>query len=269
MAWTPAGYYDASAGADELLGWHINRGPDQAADFFPATLFGSQYNRPDLIARALSPDAAAAPPPILLPPVVRILSPENNAGLDHSPAKLRIALRSPGGDPIPELKLLRDGRPLRIEPLPADFRSGETTLEVEMPAQDTSLDGHLNDTLKAAIDLDKDLAKWFIGLASGVVTGARAYFKAGPAAGEPARSRFFYASLGSALSFAVLSIFFGHLWLVSLRNQVAADYLALTDPTLLWPERLQYLCFIVSASSFVLLILERRTSTTQRSAGGA
>ena len=35
VLWTPSGYYDASPGADELIGWHVNRGRDHAADFFP------------------------------------------------------------------------------------------------------------------------------------------------------------------------------------------------------------------------------------------
>src|SRR5262249_54398455 len=40
---TPAGYYDASPGAEELLGWHVNRGRDAAADFFPVSQFRSTY----------------------------------------------------------------------------------------------------------------------------------------------------------------------------------------------------------------------------------
>ena len=35
VLWTPSGYYDATPGAEELLGWHVNRGRDAAADFFP------------------------------------------------------------------------------------------------------------------------------------------------------------------------------------------------------------------------------------------
>jgi WD40 repeat protein len=35
VLWTPPGYYDASPGAEQLLGWHVNRGRDAAADFSP------------------------------------------------------------------------------------------------------------------------------------------------------------------------------------------------------------------------------------------
>ena len=53
VAWTPQGYYDASAGADDLIGWQVNRGYDQAPDFFPAAQFQQRFNRRDVIARVL------------------------------------------------------------------------------------------------------------------------------------------------------------------------------------------------------------------------
>ena len=30
IVWTPQGYYDASLGADDLIGWQINHGYDRA-----------------------------------------------------------------------------------------------------------------------------------------------------------------------------------------------------------------------------------------------
>ena len=39
ILWTPNGYYDAAPGAEDLIGWHVNRGPDKAADFFPLSRF--------------------------------------------------------------------------------------------------------------------------------------------------------------------------------------------------------------------------------------
>jgi hypothetical protein len=53
VLWTPEGYYTASPGADDLIGWHVNRGPDQAADFYPADTFRSTFHRPDLVQAAL------------------------------------------------------------------------------------------------------------------------------------------------------------------------------------------------------------------------
>ncbi|MGA2642363.1 MAG: hypothetical protein ABSG21_15845, partial [Spirochaetia bacterium] len=34
--WTPSGYYDASPGGEDLIGWQVNNGLDAAADFYPA-----------------------------------------------------------------------------------------------------------------------------------------------------------------------------------------------------------------------------------------
>ena len=39
ILWTPQGYYDASAGAEDLIGWQVNHGLDQAPDFFPVSRF--------------------------------------------------------------------------------------------------------------------------------------------------------------------------------------------------------------------------------------
>jgi len=41
VAWTPQSYYDASAGGDDLIGWHVNNGPDHAPDFFAVGQFAS------------------------------------------------------------------------------------------------------------------------------------------------------------------------------------------------------------------------------------
>lgn len=91
VLWTPSGYYDASPGADELIGWHVNRGQHEAADFFPVSRLRARFLRPDVIdrvldtldeAEALAQANAAlslrdAPPPALaqsLPPVLELLS---------------------------------------------------------------------------------------------------------------------------------------------------------------------------------------------------
>jgi WD40 repeat protein len=53
VLWTPEGYYTASPGGEDLVGWHVNRGLDQAADFYPAATFRSTFHRPQLVAKAL------------------------------------------------------------------------------------------------------------------------------------------------------------------------------------------------------------------------
>jgi len=61
VAFTPSGYYDASPGGENLIGWQVNRGPDQAADFFPVSRFRDRMRRPDvvrLVLDTLDEDAA-------------------------------------------------------------------------------------------------------------------------------------------------------------------------------------------------------------------
>ncbi len=50
---TPAGYYDAGAGAESLLGWHVNRPDGMTADFFPIGRFRDRFYRPDVIDQGL------------------------------------------------------------------------------------------------------------------------------------------------------------------------------------------------------------------------
>ena len=49
VLWTPSGYYDASAGADRLVGWALPRGQQQAMSYFSLNRFRDRFNRPDLI----------------------------------------------------------------------------------------------------------------------------------------------------------------------------------------------------------------------------
>lgn len=55
ILFTPEGYYEASSPeAEKLIGWHVNRGSDQAADFYPVDTFASVYKKPDRIDAALA-----------------------------------------------------------------------------------------------------------------------------------------------------------------------------------------------------------------------
>src|SRR5215470_15199537 len=53
ILWTPEGYFDASIGADELIGWHVNHGFDRAPDFYPMSQFRDRFYRADVIAKVL------------------------------------------------------------------------------------------------------------------------------------------------------------------------------------------------------------------------
>ncbi|MEK8015218.1 MAG: WD40 repeat domain-containing protein, partial [Candidatus Parabeggiatoa sp.] len=54
IAWTASGYYMTSAdNADNLIGWHVNKGKDKAAHFYPAGALYAAYKRPDIVKKIL------------------------------------------------------------------------------------------------------------------------------------------------------------------------------------------------------------------------
>ncbi len=63
IAWTPQGYYAASPGGEDLIGWHVNRGFETAPDFYPASTFASTFRRPDIVQAALDIGGGSAPAP--------------------------------------------------------------------------------------------------------------------------------------------------------------------------------------------------------------
>ena len=115
--WTPQGYYTGSPGADKIVGWQINKGPEQTADYVGADQLRQHLNRPDIVEKAIilaSAEQAVREAPgttfkladLLARPVpkFRIVSPA--AGIDRSAAgarQVKIAdrggARSDQGDP--------------------------------------------------------------------------------------------------------------------------------------------------------------------------
>jgi hypothetical protein len=64
VLWTPGGYYDASAGAEDLIGWHLNQGKDREARFVTGGQLYSALYRPDLIQRVVSGEDPANLPSV-------------------------------------------------------------------------------------------------------------------------------------------------------------------------------------------------------------
>jgi WD40 repeat protein len=160
VAWTPTGYYDSAAGSEDLIGWHLNHGKDQAADFYPASRFRSTFYRPDVLERILLAggedealklaDAARGHKTQVvqvdqtLPPLVTIKSPDNNTEASEAVVKLQFAVRTPGDAPVTSVRALIDGRPMgaarKIQEV-AGKEDAETTqtLDVTLPARDCEI----------------------------------------------------------------------------------------------------------------------------------
>jgi WD40 repeat protein len=125
VAWTPKGYYTASPGGESLIGWHINRGWNDAADFFPAHRFRKQFSRPDIVGRILADldeDKAIKDANLAadrgrgnedikqqIPPVVTILSPRDGSRPTSDDVTVEYTLRSPTGLPITRVAALVNG----------------------------------------------------------------------------------------------------------------------------------------------------------------
>jgi WD40 repeat protein len=132
VAWTPSGYYQASPGGEDLIGWHQNRGRDAAADFFPASRFRAKFSRPDVIARAVgaaseaealrladaeggrTPGTAPASAKAVLPPVLEILAPRDGTAVASSSVTVRYAVRSPTDAPMTELRARVNGQAVAL-----------------------------------------------------------------------------------------------------------------------------------------------------------
>lgn len=49
ILWTPEGYYDASQGGEDLIGWHLNQGQAKEARFIPSGQLYDVFFRPDIV----------------------------------------------------------------------------------------------------------------------------------------------------------------------------------------------------------------------------
>jgi WD40 repeat protein len=159
VLWTPSGYYDCSPGAEDLIGWHVNRGKDQAADFFPASRFRATFYRPDIIDRVLETldeaGAVAAANAALrgrvasatieqsMPPVVTILSPVFGASFNQGTLRVQASVRQPNGKAIDNVWAAVDGRRVESRGLrPQQDASGTEPaylLDLPMPPRDCTI----------------------------------------------------------------------------------------------------------------------------------
>jgi WD40 repeat protein len=155
--WTPSGYYNASAGGEDLLGWQINRGPAEAADFYSASRFRSQLYRPDVISKVISvrnePEAlrianneAGRKDQVVrvenvLPPIVEIVSPQEGETVSTSTITVRLALRSPNNAPVTRLRVRVNGQSIAVsDARDVTAAAGQNrVIDVPIPEQDSDI----------------------------------------------------------------------------------------------------------------------------------
>jgi hypothetical protein len=128
ICWTPSGYYAASPGGENRIGWLMNRGRDEAPDFFRFGQFRDLFFRDDIIRRVLpaasEPEAVeqanqarrernrsfvAYPVEDVQPPKIRIIDPGQSAAFDSNEITVRYEIESPSGLPMAEVRAFVDG----------------------------------------------------------------------------------------------------------------------------------------------------------------
>lgn len=158
VMWTPSGYYDASPGAEDLIGWHVNRGKDHEADFFPASRFRERFFRPDVLTKVLETQDEAEAVRLaneasgrrtqtvtaiaqVLPPVVDIVSPASESSVQSGKINVRYRVRTAADAPVTAMRvrvnglLQSDTRALKL------VKSNDDTQEIEVsvPEQDAEI----------------------------------------------------------------------------------------------------------------------------------
>jgi WD40 repeat protein len=122
IAWTKAGYYAASPGGEKLVGWVVDNGSDQAPSFHPAQRFRKQFYQPELLRKVLelgSMENALAAAGIKAQDVEQVLPPQATLRLtEQKEGKVSVEVVAQAGckgQPISELHLQVDGRPVQLD----------------------------------------------------------------------------------------------------------------------------------------------------------
>ena len=157
VAWTPTGYYMASPGAEDMIGWHVNRGWEQQADFFPASRFREKFSRPDIVRavlQTLDEDEAVKranatagrhedhrPITEHLPPVITILSPGDGNSVAPGTVEVHYQVRMPSSGTLDGVEAFVDGAKIEARGLgPASpAPDGSTTIALPMPDHDAEI----------------------------------------------------------------------------------------------------------------------------------
>ena len=176
IAWTPSGYYAASPGGEDLIGWHINgKTWDDTPSFFPASLMREKFYRPDIVQLVLkAKDEAGAiaqaneaakrkEEETKLPAVVEIVADPRGIETDKPELELTYRLHSPSGRAVTRLELRIDGQLIQArsmkeidEPLELER---ESRLSLLLPAHDAivSLTAFIGDQPSATASVQ---VKW-------------------------------------------------------------------------------------------------------------
>ncbi len=159
IAWTPSGYYTASPGGEDLIGWVVNgKSWTDAPTFYPASRFREKFYRPDIVGRVLTlrneagalEEANAAsgastdqqPVEALLPATISIVGEDRVIETKTRDLTLTYLLASPTGREVTRIEARIDGRPIAtrgVSETSAYPLGEELELSVAVPPRDAEL----------------------------------------------------------------------------------------------------------------------------------
>ena len=155
VAWTPSGYYMASAGGEDLIGWQVNQGWTEESNFFGASQFRARYNRPDIVRlvletrdedeavrranAALLLPVKANPVSAALPPVIEIVSPADGSHFASESVEIGYAVRPRSGSAIDRVDVLVNGQPVHATGFVKTISKASGNLAVTLPRKDTAV----------------------------------------------------------------------------------------------------------------------------------
>lgn len=169
VIWTPQGYYASSLSGDQYIGWHINKGWEQAGEFITAAQLSKHFYRPDIVKRAF--DLVDAKQAIReagllsfslsdltshLPPSFRISNPKDKSHSDRSPVAIQLDM-SDSTDPVNGIDIKVNGRqvtPRAVRDLTPATQTQTRTINVPLEKGENQI--HIvarNDAGESAEDL--------------------------------------------------------------------------------------------------------------------
>lgn len=153
VLFTASGYYDASPGAEDFLGWHFNNGADKKPSFYPVSRFREKFYRRDIInaifetyneTQAISlanqrrgtENLPAELTIQKLPPTISIISPENGSSVNTNLVSISYNINSPDDVPAKKIKVFVDGRPIPLGRGGEVENKGLQKIDVTIPEKD-------------------------------------------------------------------------------------------------------------------------------------
>jgi WD40 repeat protein len=133
VVWTPEGYYTSSLNGDKYVGWHINRGENISALYYPASRFSKQFYSPKIVAKYLETggnikeairlvnlerprrkkikETTVSDIGNILPPAVFFQIPaERDVTVQQNSIRIRALAKTVNNEPITDIWLLVNGR---------------------------------------------------------------------------------------------------------------------------------------------------------------